>query len=251
MQYHSKALYNMLRANWLENPAMQVESWKVEDYRLLDMETLFQRLNALGITLSKQSFLQFAENCETPEELIECLWTDEEDEGGYDRAYLLIFELWRRLLPDQRCLSIFCDELDQQIYIYDHGGDDEPILQILSELEDILDTHVDRGGDPKETFQIVSEYCANDLESFIYDFLAHLIDSGNELTASELLDGFYEYITDPKWYDFLRARLIAVTDEEKGQAMMQRLLEQLQEDPDPDLQAEIMDAPGFKEFLTE
>jgi hypothetical protein len=239
----TKALYNMLRINWLDDPALKIEQWKVEDYRILSLETLFGRLKSLGLSLDEKSLLHFAENCDSPEDLVECLWLDPDDLEGQDRAYLLFFELWRRLLPDKRCLSIFCDELDHRINLYDHDEliDDDPILEILSELEDILDTHVDRGADPKETFQTVSEYCANDLENFIYDFLKDLINSGNELTASELLDGFYQYISDVKWFDFLRVRLVAVADEEKAHRMMQRLLEQLQEEPDLDLILEIVE----------
>ncbi len=243
MQLQTKALYNLVRMNWLDDPTLQVEPWQVVDYRTLEVSELLARLKALDISLTEGSFLSYAEKCNSPEELTDCLWLDPEDLKGSDQAYLLLFELWRRLLPEKYSLSLFCDELDRRIYLYDQGDliDDEPIQEILKELEDILDGHVDRGADPKETFQRVSEYCAHDLENFIYDYLLDLIEAGNDLTASELLEGLYEYVAHVKWFDFLRARLFTASDAEEAGRRFQRLLEQLQEEPDPELLLEIKD----------
>ena len=44
MHIDRKALYNLLRLNWLRDPSLDVEPWQVEDYRHLELETLYERL---------------------------------------------------------------------------------------------------------------------------------------------------------------------------------------------------------------
>lgn len=241
MQIQSRALYNLLRMNWLEDATLKVEPWQVEDYRALREAELFSRLKSLDIVLSKESFLAYAENCETPEDLVDCLWLKEEDALGMDKVYLLVFELWRRFLPERQSLSIFCDELDFRIFLYDANAlkDDEPIQEILAVLESVLEENVDKGVEPQEVFQLVAGYCAHDLESFIYDYISEQIDQKNGLFASELLDGFYPYIANEEWFEFLKIRLLAETDAEGASLMLSGLVEELQEKPDSGLLLEI------------
>lgn len=114
----TKALYNLLRLNAAEDPLIQAESWALEDLRALPLEELFARLNRRGVQLDRSRFLEFANKCDTPEDLTDLLLPDEEDKAR-DPFYLIVFELWRRLLPERPSLSIFCDELDYQIALYD------------------------------------------------------------------------------------------------------------------------------------
>lgn len=241
MQLRDRALYNLLRISSREDPSMQVKPWQVEDYRKVSEEALFDRLKELGIPLTHKSFTAYSEGCNTPEELVEFLWTEEEKTEDFDQAYLILFELWRRLLPEKQSLSVFCDELDYRMDLYDQKllVDEEPMQEVLKDLEDLLDQNVDEGGDPKEVFLSVAEYCAHDLENFIYDYISDQIDDGNEIYASELLDGFYEYVGDPKWFDFLKCRLFLPTDIEKAARIIRGLLEVLQETPDFDLLLEM------------
>lgn len=241
MEFRGKALYSLLRSNWLKDQTIKVEPWQVEDYRALPMENLFERLKKLGFSLSEQTFALYAEKCESPEELLDFLWGEESDFKTYDAAYLLIFELWRRLLPDKRALSIFCDDLDARITSYHENPaeTEEAIQDILQELEDILDQNVDLGEDPKEVFASLEAYCAYDIESFIYDYIVDQIELNNEIYASELLEGFGEYVKDPYWFDFLRTRLFANADAHEGNLMISGLLEQLEEEPDLALLLEI------------
>lgn len=234
MQLQIKALYNLLRSNWLEDPTMQIESWQVEDLRGLSLDELFARLKSHGVPLNEESFFLYAENCNSPEELTDCVWIDDEDIIGYDKAYLLLFEIWRRLLPQKQSLSIFCDELDQLIASYDEGEleNEEALQASLEDLEDILDAHVEQGLDPQEVMTQVSHYCAHDLETFIYDYIAEQIDTENELYASELIDGFLPYVRDTRWFEFLEVRLLAAPDEDKAFTLLQSMLEQMEEEPD-------------------
>src|SRR5579872_1889639 len=242
MDWQGRALYNFLRSSWQEDRTISVEPWQVEDYRKLSQKDLFKRLDQLKIPLTEESFFHYAHHSDTPEELVDCLWIDDEDAAGCDQAYLILFELWRRLLPDRQSLSIFFDELDQLIDLRDRGelADDEKLQKALSDLEDILDFHVDAGSAPPDVFAVVSQYCSHDLESFIYDYINDQIDQENDLTASELLDGFYPYMPDPRWFDLLRARLFLNTDPDDANQLLECLLEDAQENPDPALNLEII-----------
>ncbi len=237
MEFKGKALFNLLKINWLEDRNSNVKSWQIEDLRDLSIEELFSRLKDLGLILNEQSFYLYAENCEDPEELADCVWFEEEDLEGHDKAYLLLFELWRRLLPEKMCLSVFCDEMDQLIDLYDRGElqNDEILQNALSILEDVLDEAYDEDGDPKEIFSLVATYCAHDLERFIFDFISDQIVEKNETYASELIDAFCDYFSDRRRFDLLRARLFAINDLEKSNIIYERILEELRENPDHEL----------------
>lgn len=96
----NKALYNSLRMNWLQNPSLHVEQWQIEEYRDLSLEQLFNKLKSLHIDLDRVSFSAFADSVDSAEELAHALAGDEEsDPTIQDKIYLLVFELWRRLVP--------------------------------------------------------------------------------------------------------------------------------------------------------
>ncbi|MBI2742803.1 MAG: hypothetical protein HYX48_02675 [Chlamydiales bacterium] len=240
MEFQGKALYNLVRISWLEEPSIVVEPWQVEDLRSASLETLFARLETLGIELSPEAFLVHAEESQDPEELIDHLYDGVLEDAGYEQSYLLIFELWRRLLPQKFALSVFCDELDWRIYLYDRELlSQEHLQEVISDLEDLLDESVDNGAEPKEIFLTLESFCAHDLERFLYDYATGLIDGGEDLDASELIDEFYIYIEKTNWFDFLRARLLAPVDLEESVLVLERLLLQLEEEPDVDLLFEI------------
>ncbi len=234
MELKGKALFNFLKVSWLEDPTLQVKSWQVEDLSKLSIEELFKRLKQLAVILEEESFYLYAENCYSPEELVECVWIDEEDLEGHDQAYLLLFELWRRLLPGKLCLSVFCDELDQLIELYDGGEleDEEPLQNALQVLEDILDDAVDQEGNPQEVFATVAPYCAHDLEHFLFDYISDQIVENNETYASELVEAFYEFVAGRKRFDFLRSHLIALSNPDESNRIYERMLEELGDDPD-------------------
>lgn len=233
METRGHGLYNLIRMNWLEDPNLPVDPWQVEDYRSLPEEVIYSRLETLGISLDRPRFLEYALHFTSPEEMTETLWVDEELEH-FDKAYLLLFELWRRFLPEKQSLSIFCDELDALIDRYDENDlQDETILQdALIDLERVVDQHADQGGDPKQVFAEISLYCAHDLESFIYDYASEEIDRGNFLAASEIIDAFFPYIANTIWFEFLQLRLLAPSDPEEAEIAVERIVEdpELQED---------------------
>lgn len=240
MRFRGRALYNLLNLSDLEGND-EVKPWQVAPYRQISSEDLFIRLANLGIFLTEESYLAYAESCDTPEELIDCLWVEEEHDEKQEEAYLITFELWRRYLPKKQSLSLFGDELDHLISLYDKGEllDEELLQKSLSDLEDILDQAVDSGTKPEEIFEMISQYCAHDVETFLYDYIIDQMDSGNETYASELLDGFFDYVAEKKWFDFLKARLFALSDSEESDVLLIGLIEQLEEDADSELCFEI------------
>lgn len=234
MKLKGKALFNLLRINWLEDRESKVKQWQIEDLRELDIKELFSRLKKLGLILNEENFYLYAENCASPEELVDCVWMEAENLEGYDQAYLLLFELWRRLLSDKVCLSVFCDELDQLIDLYDKSEQEdwEPLQSALMILEDLLDdTYDEEDNDAKKIFSEVASYCAHDLEQFIFDYISDRITARDETFASELIEAFYDYVSDRKRFDLLRAKLLAIFDLEESNLIYGRILEELREEP--------------------
>jgi len=245
MELKGKALYNLLKINTLDKPDLAPKAWQVEDVRTLNIAVIFERAKRLHLTLDETSFLLYAEESESPEDLVDLIWDNDNDIEGHDRAYLLLFELWRRLLPEKQCLSIFCDELDHLIDKYDRGvlEKEEALEDALCILEDILDDACDQqNAPPQEVFSEICRYCAHDLETFLYDYIAAQIEAEDELYGSELIDSFYEYISDKKWFDFLRARLFLSARSDESNILIERLLEQLNEEPDIDLLLQVIDS---------
>lgn len=247
MQNNCKALYNSLRMNWLLNPESDVEPWQVEDYRSLSWDFLFEKLRAHDLRLNKETFVALADDYDTPEECAEDLVADlDADQKTEDQIFLLVFELWRRLLPDKPALSIFCDELDYHIHLFDEGLQDDQILQdLLANLKEILDENVDEGTDPTEAYDTVSQCCANDLSSFLYDYISLQIDNDNTSFAAELIDYFYDYVPDLKWFDFLRAKIAATLDAQIANDQIHHIVEEWRSEEDLDFNFEML------EFLTQ
>lgn len=241
MPYKGRALYNLLQMNWKRNPQLDVETWQVEDYRALSLEELFSRLEAFQIFLDEDHFILYVEESDSPEDLTDVLYL-EKDFATHEKIFLCLFEIWRRLSPHKQSLSLFCDELDHLIEEYEDGNmeHEEDLQASLISLQQILDDNVDEGGDAEEGFEMLSRFSCHDLEVFIYEYVAHQLDLENDLYASQLLEGFYPYIQNKLWFDFLRIRVVAAADLEEANIMTERMLGILREDLDIHLLFEIM-----------
>ncbi len=214
----TKAYYN-----WLSlHPEKVTAPWEVEDYRELSSATLFERLNELGLPLSEENFLLLAETSHSPEELTQSVCPQDENKGP---IYLILFELWRRLLPEKETLSIVCDELDYRIHFY--PSEDKNISNILERIIEILE---ESDQDPKAAFLTICAHVGHDLEPFLFDYISDQLDA-----HSELIKSFYPFISDPIWFDFLQARLLIEIDSHEGNIAFTELLKKLEEAPDLDL----------------
>jgi hypothetical protein len=222
MSLYPKAYFNWIRLKWEHNPSTAVEPWQVEDYRDLSTGALFDRLAALKLAISEENFLLMAEDYQSPEELTHYFWSKKENELP---IYLILFELWRRLLPEKESLSVFCDELDNRIQTYlKDSQEDHGLSNALQRLQEILEESTELGDSPKAIFDALSRYVAHDLEGFLYDYISDQIDLRNDLEAAELLKTFDPYVSDTAWFDFLNARLLILVDLHEGDLAMQALL---------------------------
>jgi len=237
------ALYNLIRMNWLNDPQLEVEPWQVEDYRALPLAILFERLKSFKIDLDRIRFISYAEDSDSPEEFTECIIGDRVLETKTeDQIYLLIFELWRRLMAEKPSLSTLCNELDYQIYIHDTGKPGDHLFQLENALANfalVLNENVDEGLSPQEAFKIITPFFANDIESFLYDYIFDLIDD-NELYAQDLLDNFASYLKGNKWFEFLYIRLIERTDHKLADKMLTHLIEDYLDQNDVDFNLELI-----------
>ncbi len=243
MDIERKALYNLLRRNWLEEPShTEVDAWQVADYRAMDEDVLFEELQQLGIALDLDALAVYFEDCNNPEELTDMLVSEDSDVAVEDSAYLLLFELWRRYVLEKPSISIFCDELDHQINLYDseEGAESENIQNALANLREVLDENTDEGLSPTDVMQTLESNCANDLENFLYDFISDRIEEKNLSYATELIDGLYDYAQNVQWFDLLKARIVAHDSAPEAAELLSDILEDASEAPTLELCVELL-----------
>ncbi len=128
--------------------------------------------------------------------------------------------------------SVFCNELDHQIFLYDKGDVEDPLTlqDALANFKQILDENVDEGIAPEQALELISAYCANDIETFLYDFILEQIEEGNESFAEELLDDFAVYLANNKWFALLRLRYSDILIAKTAQKLVEQILEELLND---------------------
>ncbi len=238
-----KAQYNLLQINLprIESGELQVadlQPWQTENYREKSTDKLLEQLSQLGISFGNGDFSIYANQFEEPEELLDVV-AAERDPLEKDRIFLLVFELWRRYFPEKRTISIFCDELDYQMTQHDLGHESD-IEDILDYLQQILEENADKGLDPQEVFQTLQTYCANEIDSFLFDYALAQIEEGDHAYASELIEGFYPYIKDSIWFDYLKARIDFVDDPEEGSAEFEHVVDQVTNETRIDLVEEML-----------
>ena len=243
MLLQRKAAYNLLQINLprIESGELKIDDlqpWQTENYREKSTDALLERLGKLGIGFGTADFASYAEEFEEPEELLDALACDRE-QLEQDQVFLLIFELWRRHFPEKRTLSIFCDELDYQLTQHDLGNESD-IIDMLAYFQQVLDENVDKGLDPQQTFETIQTYCANDLESFLFDYTLEAIEEGDATYAEELLDGYSRYVKDGIWFDYLRARVEYHNDPEEGCIHLERIIEDVNSETSIELVEEML-----------
>jgi len=239
-----KALYNLIRMQWVQDPDPRIEPWQIENLRETPAEELFRRLKTHAIDLNKQSFFAYAEPHVTPEDFTDDLLAERDiSPEESDQIYLLIFELWRRLVPEKKSLSIFADHLDHLIWAYDAGtiSDTTDLQDGVANFLKILEENTDEGNDPIDVFETISCHLANDLESFVYDYISDQIEQEDYNYASDIIDGVIDYITDIKWFNLLKARLMALSDPKGSIELIRELISESHSEPDLEFVFELMD----------
>lgn len=248
-----RALYNLLRMNWLSEPTLKVDAWQVEDYRLLPIAILFDRLKEFNIRLDRISFTGFAHECDSPEDLADHLVGDRDfSPAQEDQVYLIVFELWRRLVSEKPSFSIICNELDYQINLYDEHQLSDPLAlqNAITKFAQMLDENADEGIPLKDVLNVISNYCANDIETFLYDFISEQIEVGNEAYARELLDEFRSHLKGDKWFKIIEIRLSDPINHKFPQRLIEEIVEENLSEEDLDFNFELLAILSDKRFST-
>ncbi|MCH9608659.1 MAG: hypothetical protein S4CHLAM45_12400 [Chlamydiales bacterium] len=228
MFQHKKALYNLIQFN-LQEPEGPIEPWQKIDFRELETTMLVQNLKKLSLPIeSQEHFEEIASHFESPEEMMEA-FAKELPLKDPDHSFLITFELWRRLLPEKRSVSIFCDELDRQINRYEMEEEDEQLQDILEYFKQILDDNTDQGYEPTDVFNTLQSFCGHNLEAFLYDYIHEKIENMEIDYSTELIEGFYPYVPDPLWFDYLVSRLEMTYDLEVGFKRLEKMLSKIDE----------------------
>jgi hypothetical protein len=202
-----------------------LQHWQVANYREKSTEELFQQLHGLGVMIEQDKFETFCTDFEAPEEIVETV-AQEKPPLEKDHLFLILFELWRRRFPEKRTISIFCDELDYQMTAYDLEKPNE-MCDALNYLQQLLNEQVDQGVDPHLAFRLIQTYCANDIESFLFDFILNEIEEGNSKYAKELLDGFIGFVRGELWFAYLAARAEILEDPEEGYEQLEKMVDKI------------------------
>jgi hypothetical protein len=205
MKKEIKAHYNLLKAQVAWDLSTPHESWMIEDLSSISDKELFERLEKLKVPVNGSSISHYLEEIETPEDFVEAVTLETDPPEKVEQAYLILFELFKRHAPKGTSLSIFADLMDTSIQKYeaDQGKNYKEILDQLKQLELILRENLSKAKNPVEVLEKVSRYFAYDIEGFIYDFIADLIDRSEEVQAEELIELFYDYLTKPYWFSLL------------------------------------------------
>ena len=228
MLFQGRAYYNLLclerqRANYIK-----AEPWEYLDYRALSFDDLFASLREYNFFFDGETFEEIAAEVDAPEQLVQYLQI--EDEGTERKVYLILFEIWRRLLDDRETVSIFCDELDYIISRFEEDEDDSTLLLILQQVVEILDSNVDYGSSPDKVFKRFCSYLAHDLENVIYTFIGSKIKKGEDGVFLNLLDHFIPYVSDKRQLQFLKVRALPKVFLEEKKKLLEYIVSSLQED---------------------
>lgn len=205
MKKEIKAHYNLLKAQVAWDLSTPHESWMIEDLSSVSDKELFERLNKLKVPVESSSIAHYLEEIDTPEDFVEAVTLETDPPEKVEQAYLILFELFKRHAPNNTCLSVFADELDTSIQKYElsSGKNFKEILAQLKQLELILRENLANAKNPVEVLDKVSRYFAYDIEGFIYDYIADLIDRAEVVQAQELIELFFDYLTRPYWFSLL------------------------------------------------
>jgi hypothetical protein len=224
MEFNGRGFYNTL----LFSSSEIKEKWQIEDYQKMSTDELFKRLQKENIHVTEASLKEYMHSAESPEDLTDILCPEEEGSASFEKSYLVIFELWKRLLPKKETLSIFCDRLDHLIHAYDEGAAvADELVKALNDLMKIFEDMGSSGLSQKETYEIFSSYLAQDLETFIYDFLCDLIEAGEKTLAFDFIFGFYDFLHDKPALDLLKTTINLIENPDDSESVFLNTIDKI------------------------
>lgn len=189
-------------------------------------DQLLKDLQVFGVKLDSFTFQTLAEKYDSPEEMSYRLIGNQEP-NPY--VCILVFEIWKRLLPEKRSLSIFCDEFEHLISLYHEGQRTHfnDLMDGLAYMQYILDQSVDEGANPVAAFHTLQSYCSTDLETFLFSFMLDQINEGDASYAKELLEGFSRYMSQTARFKYLAIRIEIEEDPNEGFTKLEEFLAKL------------------------
>jgi len=224
MQFNGRGFYNTL----MFSSTKAKEKWQTDDYSLFSEDLLFKKLHDLKISIDENLFKEYSKNADSPEDLTDILCPEDEGHPEHEKAFLIVFELWKRYCKDKESLSIFCDKLDHLIHNYDEGRPcADELLRALNDLLKIFEDLGASGLSQKETYELFSSYLASDLETFIYDFLCDLIEAGEKTIAFELVFGFYDFLHDKPALDLIKATINLIENPDDSESVFFNIMEKI------------------------
>lgn len=227
MLFSGRAYYNLLWLERLRGNTIPAHKWEFLDYRELDFATLFSMLHEFNIFFDADTFESLSEDADSPEEFIERVEIEDKDDKR--KIYLIVFELWRRLIEDKESVSIFCDELDRIVAAYETEKDDEQLLYILYKVLEILERNTQLDEPPEAIFQKLSLYIAHDLENVIYTYIDSKLNSESEDSCIDLIDDFMPYVKEKRALKFLKLKSVPNAFHEEKEKLTIYIVSSLQE----------------------
>lgn len=186
--------------------------------RSLETPQLWKEMERLCPPLEESAFFACARQCDLPEEVVQRLSLPQ-------TLFPFVLELWRRLFPEKRALSLFCYELNYQIALFENGQMSTDLESYLIELQQLINESVDEGKRaPTEVLAQLQMMCGTDIESFLYNYIYSQIEERRFSYAKELLEGFFSFLEEKIWFSYLLARIKLEEDPEEGYKELEALL---------------------------
>ena len=200
----------------------------------MNLEDLYKGLDRISITLPDGGFKAASEDFDTPEEMFESLDDSILSAEDKEQAYLYFFELWRRINHDRPSISLFFDDLDMHIehYLKEPEHAQEELEMALIDFQLILESLTERVKRDESIFKTLMHYSSHDLEAVIYNFIFDLLQNKEFTRASEFIDGFYPFMKDKRWFDFLRIKAMDHPQANEVQNYIDELLVSLEKKQD-------------------
>ncbi len=248
----TKAIYNnILFCNQhpdLDPSLATISEWKKKNWREVPLEALFRELSELGVEFDKAHFLVWADESDSPEDLLILITPDEVEEGDteyLDRLYLIIFELWRRLIPERRPLSIIGDDIDHALIAYEslwHEEDEmaqisirEQLIRLFLEYTRLLQATCDQYQENEEVddildlqryttpahaiFAMTQPFFVHDISRSLFDFILEELSHDTYPDLMPLVEGIMPFILPSTWSMCMKAHILWYEEDERAMAL--------------------------------
>ncbi|MGR3952256.1 MAG: hypothetical protein QRY74_05115 [Chlamydia sp.] len=263
----TKAIYNNISFH-SQNPSERnldstaaYQEWMFRNWRIIPLEMLFRELNDLGIHLDKSLFLSWAYDSDSPEDLLlllapeESEELEEENQDDLDHIYLILFELWRRFLPERRSISIVADDIDCAIVEYNaldieiHDPIRATFIQrvigliaeyvralqlgldhIQEHANDETDKAIQEAGVSSighAIFSMTQPFFVHEIGRFIFDFILEELNEDTQHEMRLVVDGLRSFIIPPSWGVCMEAHILAYENEERAVSIAKEVLKQI------------------------